>query len=102
MQSDSGASIGANGINLETVVWTNNEAIIPIDFRIYDINTEGKTKNDHFLDMLNRADERGFKPEFVLFHTWYASIKNLKAVRKKGWHWLTRLKKNQEKPISKP
>jgi hypothetical protein len=25
-----------NGINLETVVWTNNEAIVPVDFRIYE------------------------------------------------------------------
>ena len=55
-----------NGVNLETVVWTNNEAVIPVDFRIYDIDTDGKTKNDHFLDMLNKAEERGFKPEFVL------------------------------------
>ena len=28
-----------NGINLETVVWTNNDAIIPVDFRIYDITS---------------------------------------------------------------
>jgi putative transposase len=84
-----------NGINLETVVWTHNDAIIPVDFRIYDIDTDGKTKNDHFLDMLNKAEERGFSPEFVLFDTWYSSIKNLKTIRKKGWHWLTRLKKNR-------
>jgi hypothetical protein len=84
-----------NGINLETVVCTDNEAIIPVDFRIYDIDTDGKTKNDHFLDMLNKAEERGFPPEFVLFDTWYSSIKNLKDIRKKGWHWLTRLKKNR-------
>ena len=84
-----------NGINLETIVWTNYESIIPIDFRIYDINTDGKTKNDHFLDMLNTAEVRGFSPEFVLFDTWYSSLENLKAIRKKGWHWLTRLKKNR-------
>ena len=84
-----------NGINLETIVWTNYESIIPIDFRIYDINTDGKTKNDHFLDMLNVAEERGFSPEFVLFDTWYSSLENLKTIRKKGWHWLTRLKKNR-------
>lgn len=84
-----------NGINLETVVWTHNDVIIPVDFRIYDIDTDGKTKNDHFLDMLNKAEERGFRPEFILFDTWYSSIKNLKEIRKKGWHWLTRLKKNR-------
>ena len=84
-----------NGINLETIVWTDNESIIPIDFRIYDIETDGKTKNDHFLDMLNVAEERDFSPEFVMFDTWYSSLENLKAIRKKGWHWLTRLKKNR-------
>lgn len=83
------------GINLETVIWTNNEIIVPVDFRIYDINTDGKTKNDHFLDMLNKAEERGFNSEFVLFDTWYSSVKNLKAIRNKSWHWLTRLKKNR-------
>jgi SRSO17 transposase len=73
------------GINLETVVWTNNETIIPVDFRIYDIDADGKTKNDHFLDMLNKAEERDFSPEFVLFDTWYSSVKNLKAIRNKSW-----------------
>lgn len=58
-----------NGINLETVVWTCNDAIIPVDFRIYDIDTDGNTKNDPFLDVLNKAEERGFRPKFVLFDT---------------------------------
>jgi putative transposase len=49
---------------LKTVVWTYNDVIIPIDFRIYDIDTDGKTKNDHFLDMLHKAEERGFIPKF--------------------------------------
>jgi hypothetical protein len=30
-----------------------------------------------------------------LFQNRCTSIKNLKAIRKKGWHWLTRLKKNR-------
>lgn len=54
-------------INLETVVWTNNDVILPVDFRIYDKDAEGKTKNGHFFNMLNRAEECGFSPEFVLF-----------------------------------
>jgi putative transposase len=45
--------------------------------------------------MLNMAEVRGFSPEFVLFDTWYSSLENLKAIRKKGWCWLTRLKKNR-------
>jgi hypothetical protein len=45
--------------------------------------------------MLDKAEERGFKPKYVMFDIWYASIKNLKAIRKKQWHFLTRLKSNR-------
>jgi putative transposase len=31
----------------------------------------------------------------VLFDGWYASLANLKAVRAKGWHWLTHFKGNR-------
>lgn len=84
-----------NGINICTLLWTDGTAIIPVDFRIYDINTDGKTKNDHFRDMLHKAKERSFQPRIVLFDSWYASVDNLKTIRKSGWHWLTRLKKNR-------
>lgn len=83
------------GINIETMLWTDGNAIIPVDFRIYDINVDGKTKNDHFKDMLRIAKDRNFLPRFVLFDSWYASIDNLKTIREYGWHWLTRLKKNR-------
>jgi len=45
--------------------------------------------------MLDKAEERGFNPEFVLFDTWCTSVKNLKTIRKKEWHFLTRLKINR-------
>ena len=83
------------GIGLVTLVWTDGTTVIPVDFRIYNIDEDDKTKNDHFRDMLDKAEERGFNPEFVLFDTWYASVKNLKAIRTKEWHFLTRLKKNR-------
>jgi len=51
-----------------------------VDFRIYNIDEDDKTKNDHFRNMIDKAEERGFNPEFVLFDTWYASVKNLKAI----------------------
>ncbi len=83
------------GIDLITLVWTDGNIVLPVDFRIYNIEEDNKTKNDHFLDMLDKAEERGFKPKYVMFDTWYASIKNLKAIRKKKWHFLTRLKSNR-------
>ena len=83
------------GIGLITLIWTDGENILPVDFRIYDIDEDEKSKNDHFLDMLEKAKERGFKPKFVMFDTWYASVKNLKDIRGKQWHFLTRLKSNR-------
>lgn len=84
-----------NGINLISLVWTDGDATIPIDFRIYDIDNDGKTKNDHFKEMLAVARTRGFSPRFVMFDSWYGSIGNLKRLREFQWHWLTRLKKNR-------
>ena len=40
--------------------------MIPVDFRKYDIKSDGNTKNDHFQDMLRMAKERGFEPNFIL------------------------------------
>jgi putative transposase len=84
-----------NGINIVTLLWTDGNAIIPVDFRIYDINSDCKTKNDHFQDMLYGARDRDFQPRIVLFDSWYTSIDNLKTLRNFGWHWLSRLKKNR-------
>jgi putative transposase len=56
-----------NGINSCTLLWTDGNAIIPVDFRIYDIDADGKTKNDPFRDMLRKAKERSFQPRIILF-----------------------------------
>ena len=45
--------------------------------------------------MLDKAKERGFKQKFVMFDTYFASVKNLKATRGKEWNFLTRLKSNR-------
>jgi len=83
------------GIGLLTVLWTDGDRHLPCDYRIYDKATDGKTKNDHFGDLLAVAAGRGFAPEFVLFDTWYSGLDNLKRVRALGWTWLTRLKANR-------
>ena len=62
------------GIGLVTLLWTDGNKILPVDFRIYDIDEDEKTKNDHFRDMLDKAKERGFKPKFVMFDIWYAIL----------------------------
>jgi putative transposase len=88
-----------NGINLITLLWTDGDRLIPIDYRVYDKPNDGITKNEHFLAMLLTASARGFTPECVLFDRWYASIDNLRLIRDVGWRWLTRLKANRRVSI---
>jgi hypothetical protein len=88
------------GINLITLVWTDGNAVLPCDCRIYDkplqnAGARGQTKNDHFVAMLATTKERGFAPTIVCFDSWYSSLENLKTVRGYGWHFLTRLKSNR-------
>ena len=83
------------GINLLTLLWTDGNALIPCDFRVYDRPLSGLTKNDHFRRMLEVAEGRGFQPRWVLFDSWYTSLENLKAIRDKGWFWLSQLRSNR-------
>lgn len=62
------------GIDIVTLLWTDGEIFIPIDYRIYQKGNDDKTKNEHLQDMLRRAKQRGFSPFYVLMDTWYSSI----------------------------
>ena len=48
-----------------------------------------KAKMIIFFDMFEKVKKRGFKPKFVMFDTWYASVKNLKDIRGKQWNFVT-------------
>lgn len=85
-----------SGINLITLLWTEGDRAVPCDYRIFDKDTDGKTKNDHFQEMVIKAHERGFSPSMVCFDSWYSALDNLKLVRGLGWHFLTRLKANRQ------
>lgn len=84
-----------SGINLITLLWTEGDRAVPTDYRVFDKEKDGLTKNDHFSEMVKAAKERGFSPCMVCFDSWYASIQNLKLIRSQGWHFLTRLKSNR-------
>ncbi len=85
-----------SGINLVTLLWSDGERCIPVDYRIYNKKEDGLTKNDHFRHRLQSAHARGFRPECVCFDSWYASLKNLKRVRQLFGRWLTRLKADRQ------
>jgi putative transposase len=83
------------GISLISMIWTDGDIHIPCDYCVYD-KEEGLTKNDHFMDMIEMAKNRGFKPQCVGFDSWYASLENLKYIRNLEWIWLTRLEVNRQ------
>jgi putative transposase len=88
------------GINLVTTLWSDGDRLYPCDYRIYHKDGDGKTKNDHFADMLATAHVRGFQPRAVLFDGWYASVENLKKVRDCHWVFVTRFKGNRKVRIN--
>lgn len=83
------------GINLITLLWTEGDRHVPVDYRLYDKAGDDLTKNDPFQALLKTAHERGFVPECVVFDRGYGSLENLKQIRGFGWIWLTRLKANR-------
>jgi hypothetical protein len=89
------------GINLITLLWADGDRLYPCDYRLYHKAGDGKTKNDHFADLIAAAHARGFAPRCVLFDGWYASVENLKRVRDFGWQFVTRLKANRKVRIDR-
>jgi hypothetical protein len=74
----------------------------PIDYRIYAPDADGKTKNDHFREMLRRAvADKLIQATTVLFDSWYAAAENLKLIHRLGLVFFTTLKENRLVSLSK-
>ena len=84
-----------NGINLVNLLWTDLEKCVPVDYRLYQKEVDGKTKNTLFIELLKKALKRGFSPLYVLFDSWYSSIENLKFIRSQGLKFICNLKSNR-------
>ena len=69
------------GINLITLCYSDTSGRhMPVNYRIYD-KSEGKTKNDYFLEMLIEVLAWGLKPTYVTGDSWYSCTKNLKTIK---------------------
>ena len=71
------------GIGIVTCRYVNpkTQAYWIIDYRIYDIDRDGKTKLQHLVDMLRNAHfVKRLAFRTVLMDTWYASMKVMKAI----------------------
>ena len=101
----SGAEGGlVRGIGVVNLVHTTGKAgeHYPIDFRIYAKEADGKTKNDHFQEMLLRAiAEKQIRAKTILFDSWYASWKNLKLIHRLGLIFYTTIQENRVVSLSK-
>ena len=74
----------------------------PIDYRIYAPDADGKTKNDHFREMIQRAvADKLVQAKTVLFDSWYAAADNLKLIHRLGLVFFTTLKENRLVSLSK-
>lgn len=85
------------GIGVLSFLWsrTDTKDMSPFDYRIYAPPEDGKTKNDHFREMLRNNHARGVNPEAVIADSWYSSLNNLKCIRSLEWNWVMGLRKNR-------
>jgi len=83
------------------LVHSDGEDHLPVDFRIYAKQLDGKTKNEHFREMLtNAVHNKGLEAETILFDSWYASWENLKLVHRLNRIFITKLKSNRLVSVS--
>lgn len=84
------------GIGMLNFLWVEKgKNVCPMDVRIWEPKEDGKTKNDHFKELLTLSKERGCKPMAVVADSWYGSLDNCKYIRSLGWNWVIGLRKNR-------
>jgi hypothetical protein len=101
----SGAEHGlVRGIGVVNLVHSSGTEgdFYPIDYRIYDPNCDGKTKHEHFREMLVRAkSDKGIKARTILFDSWYAASDTLKFLHRLDLFFITTLKSNRMVSLSR-
>ena len=86
------------GIGLVTCVYVNPKThqYWIIDYRIYDIDRDGKTKLQHLLEMLKNAHFVKRLPfRTVLIDAWYASMEVMKAIESLSKVYYAPMKRNR-------
>jgi hypothetical protein len=90
------------GIGVVNLVHSDGKEHYPIDYRIYGHTADGKTKNDHFKDMLvNAIAGKNILAKTVLFDSWYAAWENLKLASSLKLTFYTTLKSNRLVSLTK-
>lgn len=99
------------GLNVVVLAWTNGQGlVVPLTFRFWKHaewytpeeqsyhafdGTPFRTKIELAVEMLDWAHAKGFKPIAVLFDAAYLAKPVLKYLKKRQWHWVSRIKGNR-------
>lgn len=86
------------GIGLVTCIYVNPESsqFWAIDYRVYDPDSDGKTKLEHLSDMLCRLiEDKQLACRTVLMDSWYATQKVMQLIDTLGKIYYCPLKKNR-------
>lgn len=85
------------GIGLINLLWSRERSDdhIPVDFRLYHPDTDGRSKNAHAREMLKAARWRGFNPGLVTMDSWYASVDTLHLINDYKWVFVAGVKSNR-------
>jgi hypothetical protein len=92
---------GIGVVNL-TYVSQDQETFQPLDYRLYNPDDDGKTKHQHFRDMLlNAKTRKDLKAKKSLFDSWYSSVENLKFIQRLGMIFYGAIKPKRLVSVSK-
>jgi putative transposase len=92
---DTARSRWAYGYQVVLLIWTNGKIRLPIGFRVFTCKYKETSKIELALELLKEAKTLGFKPEYILFDSWYASQSILAWLYQETWAFVTRLKRNR-------
>jgi hypothetical protein len=86
------------GIGVVSLVYVNpkSERFWVIDYRIFDPETDGKTKLEHVREMLGSVAHRGVPFETILMDTWYASKELMLLIEEMDKRYYCPLKSNRQ------
>lgn len=100
----SGAAKGViEGIGLVTCVYVNpeSERFWLIDYRLFDPETDGKSKHEHVHDMLlHTVHSKQLAFTTVLMDTWYATMKLWKQLERLGKLYYCPIRSNRQVSLS--
>jgi DDE superfamily endonuclease len=81
------------GMQVVLLIWTDGKRKIPVAMRLW--QKGGKSKVELAQEMLSEAAERGIRPKYVLFDSWYTAKRLINLIAELGWKYVARIKSNR-------